>query len=283
MNQINDYILNILTSSKSISSAIRTWKSKKNQSIFLKKFKVFKKEMDDCPPSPDAESPDAKNISGTFLNEEKKLPSILIDVQSHLLERNIECSKIMKDGRINSCLDEDIVVELIVEKFKDLVYKPSIRMWYDILLYDRKMCIWIPVNIKTSTTKTSDNTGNLAMCVYAYTDEDLRLKKTYTNGKMSEILVEKLRNKSYNTNPHKDYYFIVLNKNDNEVIINSVLGLTKLTSNINNLPFQVCWKNNKTFSFISMDHSIKMFIEAIASPKPSWKEKFVINMRDITV
>lgn len=29
---------------------------------------------------------------------------------------------------------------------------------------------WIPVNIKTTTTLTNDNTGNLAMCVYAYTD-----------------------------------------------------------------------------------------------------------------
>ena len=37
-------------------------------------------------------------------------------------------------------------------------------MWYDILAYDY-MYKWIPINIKTTTTKTSDNTGNLTMCV----------------------------------------------------------------------------------------------------------------------
>ena len=39
-------------------------------------------------------------------------------------------------------------------------------MWYDILAFDN-MYNWIPINIKTTTTTTSDNTGNLAICVYA--------------------------------------------------------------------------------------------------------------------
>ena len=60
-------------------------------------------------------------------------------------------------------------------------------MWYDILAFDY-MYGWIPINIKTTTTLTSDNTGNLAMCVYAYTDEmlDIHRDKSYENGKMSE-------------------------------------------------------------------------------------------------
>jgi hypothetical protein len=95
-------------------------------------------------------------------------------------------------------------------------------MWYDILAYDF-IFGWIPINIKTTTTKTADNTGNLAMCVYAYTDEILDFNKSYENGKMSIILFNKLKSKNYNRNNKKDYYFIVLNKtNSNDIIINSI-------------------------------------------------------------
>ncbi len=59
---------------------------------------------------------------------------------------------------------------------------------------------------------------------------------------MSNILYNKLKNKEYNKNNKKDYYFIILNKtNTDDIIINSIKGLTILTPNINNLPFQVCW------------------------------------------
>ena len=39
--------------------------------------------------------------------------------------------------------------------------------------------------------KTNDNSGNLAMCVYAYTDKILNLHKFYDNSVMSKILFEK--------------------------------------------------------------------------------------------
>ena len=100
-----------------------------------------------------------------------------------------------EDGRINSCMDKDVVIKLLIEMFGNKIKKPKIRMWYDLLAYDY-MYGWVPINIKTTTTITSDNTGNLAMCVYAYTDEilDIYRDKSYENGKMSEILFNKLKN-----------------------------------------------------------------------------------------
>jgi hypothetical protein len=60
--------------------------------------------------------------------------------------------------------------------------------------------------------------------------------------KINNILYNKLKNKEYNKNNKKDYYFIILNKtNTDDIIINSIKGLIILTPNINNLPFQVCW------------------------------------------
>jgi kynurenine formamidase len=122
------------------------------------------------------------------------------------------------------------------------------------------------------------------MCVYAYTNEqlDIHKNKSYESGKMGDILFNKLKEKEYNTKNKKDYYFIVLNKKDaSEIIINSVKGLTILTPNINNLPFQVNWSKNKKFKYENINKKIKMFIECLQNPKPSWKETFMSNIRKL--
>jgi hypothetical protein len=211
----------------------------------------------------------------------KQLPLIMYKIKKYLELQVFKCSNKYKDGRINSCIDEDNIIKLLIEKFNKKIKKPKIRMWYDILAYDY-IYGWIPINIKTTTTQTSDNTGNLAMCVYAYTDEVLNLDKSYDNGKMSIILFNKLKNKKYNKFNKKDYYFIVLNKkNLNDIIINSVKGLTILTPNINNLPFQVCWNKNRIFKYEHINKKINQFIECLKKPKQSWKEIFMSNVRTI--
>ena len=213
----------------------------------------------------------------------KQLPLIMYKIKKYLKLLAFQFSTQNEDGRINSCIDEDEVKKLLIENFGDKIIKPKIRMWYDILAFDY-MYGWIPINIKTTTTITSDNTGNLAMCVYAYTNEtlDIYRNKTYENGKMSDILFDKLKNKKYNTNNKKDYYFIVLNKtNASDIIVNSVKGLTILTPNINNLPFQVCWDKNRTFKYENINKKIKLFIDCLQKPKPSWKETFMSNMRTL--
>ena len=213
----------------------------------------------------------------------KQLPLIMYKIKKYLKLQAFQFSNQNEDGRINSCIDEDEVIKLLIEKFGEKIKKPKIRMWYDILAFDY-MYGWVPINIKTTTTITSDNTGNLAMCVYAYTNEilDIHRDKSYENGKMSDILFNKLKNKKYNTNNKKDYYFIVLNKTDaSDIIVNSVKGLTILTPNINNLPFQVCWDKNRTFKYENIHKKIKLFIDCLQKPKPSWKETFMSNIRTL--
>lgn len=216
----------------------------------------------------------------------KRLPLILYIIQKYLKSRMFNFSKQTEDGRINSCLDEDEIIKLLIERFNNKIKKPKIRMWYDILVFDYTVG-WIPVNIKTTTTSTSDNTGNLAMCVYSYTDEILDINsdkdKSYENGKMSEILFKKLKDKKYNKNHKKDYYFIVLNKTDNnDIIINSVKGLKILTANINNLPFQVNWSKNRDFHYENINKKVKLFIDCLQKPKLGWKETFMTNVRTLS-
>jgi len=211
------------------------------------------------------------------------LPLIMYKIQKYLKLQAFQFSTLNEDGRINSCIDEDGVIKLLIEKFGERIKTPKIRMWYDILAFDY-MYGWIPINIKTTTTITSDNTGNLAMCVYAYTDEilDIHRDKSYENGKMGDILFNKIKNKNYNTNNKKDYYFIVLNKTDaSDIIVNSVKGLTILAPNINNLPFQVCWDKNRRYKYENINKKVKLLLNCLHKPKPSWKEIFMSNIRTL--
>ena len=213
----------------------------------------------------------------------KRLPLIMYKIQNHIKTLLFNFSSQNADGRINSCADEENIIKLLIDKFGDKIKQPGIRMWYDILAYDF-IYGWIPINIKTTTMTKNDNVGNLAMCVYAYTDENLILtrKQTYANGKMSIILFNKLKDKQYNKINKKDYYFLVLNKtNPTDIIVNSVKGLTILNGNLNNLPFQICWNKNRVFHYENINKKIELFIKCLQKPRPSWGEKFMSNIRTI--
>ena len=211
------------------------------------------------------------------------LPNSLLTIKKILQEQTIKLCETSNDGRINSSIDEDEIKRILSEELPNRIYIPKIRMWYDILVLDFQYG-WLPINIKSTTTLTSDNTGNLAMCVYSYTDEPLDLYEKYQNGIASKILIEKLKKKEYNYNNKKDYYFVVVNKrNCKDIIVNSVKGLTELSQNINNLPFQVCWDKNRIFKYKHITKSIEILLNALQNPKPSWRESFLNDVRKITL
>ena len=221
----------------------------------------------------------SKKIQGEYTITVMGIPRVLFDVKRYLQENILVCSKSSIDGRVNSCIDEELVLEKLSEKFGNTIKIPKIRMWYDVLIRD-DLHGWIPVNIKTTTMKTSDNIGNLALCVYSYTNNEMHLYKRYRNGEMSRVLFEKLKTKEYNTDHLRDYYFLVINKNNTEdIIINSMKGLRRITPNSNNLPFQVCWDKNREYEHKNIHETIKKFTACIRNTKPSWKEKFISNMK----
>ena len=176
-----------------------------------------------------------------------------------------------------------LVVKILEYKYKERLYISPKRHWFDVAIYDY-MYGSIPINIKSTTTKSCDNSGNLAMCVYALTNKELELNRFYNNGNMSKVLFKKIKNNKLNPYNKKDYYFVVVNKeNSSQVIVNSFKGLSKMTSNVNNLPFQIKWNDNKLFVYKKIDVVKNMFIKTIQRPKPSWKEEFLANMRTLTL
>jgi hypothetical protein len=215
-----------------------------------------------------------------FLSRKNFLPLIFYMIKRYLISCSIEFSKQNEDGRINSSLDENTIIKLLDKKYR--IFIPKIRMWYDILVFYKNN--WFPVNIKTTTMKTSDNTGNIAMCVYSYTNYKMDLYKSYKNGHMSKILLDCLRNNLINYKLNKDYHFIVLDKNDNKnIIVNSVKGLSSLTSNNNNLPFQVQWNKNKKYFYKTIKENIKLFVDTLQKPKKTWNEEFLEEIRKLNL
>jgi len=223
----------------------------------------------------------------------KFMPLILYQIKRFLVEEKLELSRCSNDGRISSCIDENIITEKLKnsKNFKDRIKVPKERWWYDILVKDNYYG-WLPVNLKTTTTKTADNTGNLAMCVQAYTDEEVLLhphknprsklsKPSTNNGSMSRILIHKLQNKCLNYKSKKDYYFIVVNKTNGDVILNSVKGLVELTSNLHNIPFQIKWNKNNRFVYGNIKDKSNMFLQCLKTPQSTWEEKFLRDIRQI--
>ncbi len=225
-----------------------------------------------------------------YLYRRNNLPNSMRYVQKLLVKDNIKCSKQSADGRTNSCLDEDKAIKILDNdtKLKGRVDIPNIRHWFDVAIKDYKYG-WLPINIKSTTTHTSDNTGNFAMCVYALTDAEMEIKlpckkkaSYYRNRKMSKTLIKCLKKGKLNKVKKRDYYFVVINKtNEKEIIINSLKGLSKLTPNINNLPFQVKWSNNKQFIYQNIFSIKSKLVDAIIKPKPSWREEFLNEIRKL--
>ena len=223
-------------------------------------------------------------IKGRNLRK-NRLPNSILSIHQILTNTpNIKFCNTSDDGRINSCMDEDEIIQILLNHIDPTrLFIPKVRMWYDILVKDY-IYGWLPVNIKSTTTLTSDNTGNLAMCVYAYTNENMDPRRSYQNGQMSTVLVNNLKNKHYNYNDKRDYYFLVVNKNKpRDIIVNSVKGLTELTPNINNLPFQVCWDKNREYKFVPIRTAIGKLLTALKRPRPSWKETFMTDVRNINL
>lgn len=216
------------------------------------------------------------------LYRRNNLPNSILRAQQILQKTPFKCSEKMVDGRINSSFDEYTIIDILTKFMGDRISIPDKRWWFDVKIRDYQYG-WLPINIKSSTLLTSDNTGNMVMCVYSITDHPINLDVNYNSGKMSDVLYNKIKSGKLNQDNKRDYYFVVINKNNTkEIIVNSVKGLTVLTPNINNLPYQIKWNKNKKFKYYPIENVKDKLVNALVSPKRSWKESFLENMRNIT-
>jgi len=161
-------------------------------------------------------------------------PKQLVEAIEYLNTLTIAVSENHEDGRVNSIDDEDTIIDLLEQKYGDIVERPPARCWWDVKLFG------YPINIKSSKFgSAADNFSSKAAILYALTNlpED---EVTCTSWKKFQ---SKLKHNSSQETP-RDYYIIVLNKVTKEVHLTSLKSLNKLTPNGNNLPFQIKWRDN---------------------------------------
>lgn len=214
-----------------------------------------------------------------FIVRNNYLPFVLYTIKNTIISNVEELETKHTDGRINSCFDEQQIIHILYFNLNQRISVPQKdRMWFDILGFDYKVG-WIPINIKSTTMTTPDNVGNLSVCVQPLTEYRLSFDEMYTNGYLTDILTNYLHQKKINTTKRKDYYFLVINKNNpKDIIINSVLGLKDIRKNLNNLPFQVKWNNNKVYSPRPIKNVIKDIVLCLYNEKLTWKQKLMSQM-----
>ena len=178
-------------------------------------------------------------------------PTELVEAVNYLNTLTIQVSESHEDGRVNSIDDEDTIIDLLVEKYGDNIEKPPARCWWDVKIFG------YPVNIKSSKFgSAADNFSSKAAILYALTN----LSEDKVNVTSWKKFQDALRNYEDNIT-NRDYYIIVLNKATGVVYLQSLKSLSKLTSNGNNLPFQIKWKDNILPEYRNYRQSYDFLIE----------------------
>lgn len=171
------------------------------------------------------------------------IPPILAEIQKHLVQHPCRISSAMDDGRINSAINEDEVLNFLEKTFRlpdgYSFRRPQAREWFDFVVENDSE--FFPVNIKVTNTTTADNLNCKLGIYYALTG----LKPAFGN-EINWLSYFHQLSLAFGRQQDKDYYFLIINKNSlADVFCTSLRGLQTLTPNGNNLPFQSRWCDNR--------------------------------------
>ncbi|QQW86644.1 restriction endonuclease [Helicobacter pylori] len=182
------------------------------------------------------------------------IPTQLNEIAEFLKINPYNLSQPLQDGRLNSSVNEEEILNIIKDYFP--IQLPKAREWWDFSFEENK--IFYPVNIKTTTTKTADNLNGKLGIYYALCG----LLPEFNNEIAWEKYFQKLH-KDLGKNTDRDYYFLIINKNDpKDIFINSLKGIQTLQPN--NLPFQCKWDNNREIVQRDFDGSKNFILSALA-------------------
>ncbi|PDW62074.1 restriction endonuclease [Helicobacter pylori] len=181
------------------------------------------------------------------------IPTQLNEIAEFLRTNPYNLSQPLQDGRLNSSINEEEILNTI-KHFP--IQLPKAREWWDFSFEEND--IFYPVNIKTTTTKTADNLNGKLGIYYALCG----LVPELNNEIAWEKYFQKLH-KDLGKNTNRDYYFLIINKNDpKDIFINSLKGIQTLQPN--NLPFQCKWDNNREIVQRSFIESKNFILSALA-------------------
>lgn len=176
----------------------------------------------------------------------KELKEIVVFLKSE----NIKLSAKNRDGRINSSFNETQILNVISQKFR--IEIPRSRSWFDFAVQEKN---FYPVNIKITDTTHADNLNCKLGLYYALTGMMPSFPNEIGWRECFRFLKKDLKKND------KDYYFLVINKqNSKDIFLNSLKSLAVLQPNGNNLPFQCKWDINKMPAQRNFDEAVKFLL-----------------------
>lgn len=163
------------------------------------------------------------------------------------------------DGRINSATNENIILQKLSDKFKEVEIS-SIRQWFDFKICQKDE-IFVNVKISDLRGSAADNYSSKLGMGYALSGVK---NMPMAWDKFHEMLANELKI-SY------DYYFLIINKNNTkDCFYTSLKRIKTLMPNGNNLPFQCNWAENREFSKRSEIEAIRYILSVYLR---SWDKK----------
>jgi hypothetical protein len=172
-----------------------------------------------------------------LLEGELMLPSPVMQLRDFIANEAPTLSADFEDGRTNAAINEKELIKILDRKFD--IEKPRSREWWDITYSDKNQKF--PINIKVSNLHGNDNVQCKLGIYYALTG----VWPTFPNEISWENFFRKM-SEDMDTFEDRDYYFIIVNKeNSGDVIATSLKSIRTLVPNGNNLPFQCNWGSNR--------------------------------------
>ena len=165
------------------------------------------------------------------------IPPVLTEMRDFLSSDEVSLT-LSGDGRLDSAVNEGAFLGKLSERFP-IAEQPKPRYWWDFAI--REDGVLLPVNLKlTELGNTNDNMNCKLGIYYALTGREPDFANETPWHDFFERLAEDMQENS------RDYYFLVVNKNDPaDVFVQGLKTLHTLVSNGNNLPFQCCWRDNR--------------------------------------
>lgn len=168
------------------------------------------------------------------------IPSTLQEVVDYLKSQIIVLPSGSGDGRTDSTFAETHIVKMLKEANKWNIYSPNKetnnnRAWYDVKIDG------LYIDIKVSRCAGNDNTQAKKAIYYLLTGNENVESIPERGDAFFQMMKE-------NENPDeiRDYYYLVINKNDtNDIFAISLKGITDCSIAPNNPPFQVNWNKNR--------------------------------------
>jgi len=186
-----------------------------------------------------------------MIKDLNNIETFLDETVVFLKESSINLCEQSEDGRVNSSIDEDIVLAKLKKKFPKHVTIMPPRSWCDFV----HTPTGTPINFKSSSFSNADNSCNFLTILHCFTDVSISSSRKPHKTKDLKILFEWIEKNKEKLEKEeltikRDYYFLVINKNDTkDLFYTSIKQLEEICVNPSNLPFQVNWgKNRKKIS-----------------------------------